>query len=109
MESLFGKYIKERNNKEIVENEKGFMTYYFIGDACYIEDVYVLPEYRRTKQCVEFGEQVEKIAKEKGCTKMYGSVVPSAPYSTINLMGLLNFGWRLDSSTNNFILVTKDL
>lgn len=109
MESLFGKYIKERNNKEIIENEKGFMTYYFVDDACYIEDVYVLPEYRRSRLCVNFGEEVEKIAKEKGCKKLYGSVVPSAPYSTINLMGLLNFGWKLDSSAINFILVVKDL
>lgn len=109
MESLYGKYIKERLNKEIIETDKSFMTYSFVNDACYIEDVYVLPEYRRTNECIDLGNKVEEIAKLKGCKKLYGSIVPSTPYSTINLMGLLKYGWRLDSSESNFIVLVKDL
>jgi GNAT superfamily N-acetyltransferase len=107
--SLYGQFIKERLNKEIIETEKGFVTYYFIDEGCYADDVYVLPEYRRSKESFNLGKQVEDIARQKGCKKLYSSVVPSTPNSTLNLMGLIKFGFRLDSTANNFILVVKDL
>lgn len=107
--SLYASYIKERLNKEIIETDKGFVTYYFINDGCYIEELYVLPEFRRSKEAFKFGDMVTEIAKQKNCNKLYGSVVPSTSGSTDTLMGLLKYGFKLDSTAINFIVVVKEI
>ena len=109
MASLFGQYIKERTNREIIENHIGFATYVIEKDSIYIEDVYVLPEYRKNNVASDFVDQIAQIAKDKGLSKILTSVVPSANGSTISLMVCLKCGFKLDSSTNNFILLLKEI
>jgi hypothetical protein len=109
MKSLYGMFIEERENKNIVESEKGFATYYFIDDSVYIETIFVHPDYRDTGETFVMAGKIAKIAKEKGCTKMLGSVCPTAKGSSTSLCMLLTHGFKLDSSTNNFIVVKKDI
>ena len=109
MKSLYGQYIAERANQAIVEDEFGFATYMFTEKGVYIEDIYVLPDHRHEHRASKYADEIAKIAREKGCTKMYGSVVPSANHSTASLKVLLAYGFYLDSSTNNFILMVKDI
>ena len=54
-------------------------------------------------------DEIAKIAKKEGCTKMLGSVVPSAKNSTISLKVLLAYGMTLQSSTNDFIIFEKEI
>lgn len=108
--SLYGKYLKERSNKEILENETGFATYSFPDNTTvYIEDIYTNPESRISGEASRLADEIIKIAKQKGCTKLIGSVVPSTKGSTDSLKVLLAYGMKLDSSTNNFILFSKEL
>lgn len=107
--SLYGQYIKEREGKEIIESEIGFATYCFLDGQCYIQDIFVHPDYRRSGEALRLGDEIAKIAKEKGCNKIYGTVCPSAKGSTISLKSLLNNGFKLDSCINNFIAVVKDI
>lgn len=107
--SLYGEYIKERRDRDIVENEKGFATYVFMPKGVYIEDIYIRPDYRKQGIGREFADKIKDIALEKGVTKMYGSVVPSTKGSTNSLKALLSYGFSLDSSSNDFIILYKDL
>jgi len=109
MTSLYGQYIKERLNKDIIETENGFATYYFLNDSCYIENIYVTEDARKSKEATRLADQIAEIAKEKGFKKLCGSVVPSAKGSTESLKVLLAYGFKLDSSVNNFILMVKEL
>lgn len=105
--SLFAEYIKERTDKDILENDKGFATYYFINDSCYIEDIYVKPEFRQSGEASNLANEIVKIAKDKQCNRLIGSVVPSAKGSTSSLKVLLAYGFQLDSSLNDFIVMSK--
>ena len=67
--SHFANYIKERQNKEIIEDESGFATYYFIMPDCYIEDIYVIPEKRKAGIAAKYADKIAKIAQEKNCLK----------------------------------------
>lgn len=107
--SLFGEYIQERENKGIIESETGFATYKFLNDGVYIEDIYVKPEARKSGEATRLADMICDIAKEKGMTKVFGSVSPSAIGSTASLKVLLAYGFRLDSCTNNFIWLVKEL
>lgn len=108
--SLYGQYIKERTNKHILENDNGFVVYsYPQPQVVYIEDIFVNSDNRSNHLATEMANQVIAEAKDKGCIKALGSVVPSANNSTISLKVLLAYGMSLDSATNDFILFKKDL
>lgn len=107
--SLYGKYIKERAGKEIIEDDRGFATYYYLNDGVYIENIYVLEDYRKTGVASNYANQIASIAKEKGCVKMFGSVSPKANGSTDSLKVLLAYGFKLDSSVDNFIALVKEI
>lgn len=107
--SLYAKYIAEREGKHIVETEQGFATYVFMEKGCYIEDIFVLKEYRDTGVAAHLADIITDIAKEKGYNKLFGSVVPSANNSTVSLKVLLAYGFKLESCSNNFILMVKDI
>ena len=108
-ESLYGMYIKELGNRDILETEKGFATYSFFEDSVYIEDIFVHPDYRNTNEASDMADEIGKIAKEKGYKKMIGSVVPGHKGSTTSIKVLLAYGFKLDGVNNNFILLKKDL
>lgn len=106
---MFGAYIKERTGKEILETEYGFASYYYINDCCYVEDMYIKPEYRKTGQGSKFFDDIGKIAKEFGYKKLYCTVVPTTNGSTESLKFVLSCGFQLDTSANNFIVFSRNL
>ena len=107
--SNFAKYIKERENKEVIEDEYGFATYLYENDYVYIEDIYVIPEKRKDKIASKYADAIALEAKELGYNKMLGSVVPSSPNSTISLKVLLGYGFKLLSSQENMIYFIKEI
>ena len=107
--SLYSEYIAERTDKHVYETDKGFIVYSLTEDALYIEDVFVAKDFRRQKICFEFGDYAAGIARFKGKSKLLGSVVPNSKGSTESMQMLLAYGFKLDSSINNFILLKKEL
>lgn len=107
--SLFGDYIKQREGKDIIESDKGFATYSVVKDGIYIEDIFVSADHRHSGEAARMADQIADIAREKGLKRLYGSVSPSANNSTASLKVLLAYGFKLNSSTNNFIWMEKDL
>ncbi len=111
MESLYAQYLKERTNDKIVEIEHGFATYRYQDDGktVYIVDIFVKREFRKDGFATKMADRIAKEAKEKGCTKMLGSVVPSAKNSTISMQVLLAYGMTLYSSINDFVMFEKEI
>jgi len=109
MESNYSLYLKERENREIFEDEKGFATYSFSEDSCYIQDIFVKEEHRKEGIASYYADKISEIAREKGCKYLTGSVCPMAHGSTESLKVLLGYGFKLESSINNFIFFKKEL
>lgn len=107
--SLYGKYIKERLGREIIETEHAFITFYQYEDGYYVENVYVDPDYRKTGIASSLVDEVAEIAINAGYKKLYVSVVPSANGSNDSMRAILAYGFKLNSSANNFILLKKEL
>lgn len=107
--SLYGDYCMERMGKFILEDERGFATYSFTGDTVYVEDVYVVPEFRKEGIGTQMTEVIAGIAKGKGYKRMITSIVPSTPGATVSMAACLAYGFKLDSSANNFIVLAKSL
>jgi predicted GNAT family acetyltransferase len=107
--SNYALYIQERENKSIVEDERGFATYFYLEDAVYIEDIFVKREFRKQGVASEYADKIAEEARSKNFFKMLGTVSPKANGSTNSLKALLAYGFKLDSSDNNVIYLTKDL
>jgi|SRR5271165_1214786 len=107
--SLLAEYFKEAQTKEIVEDDRGFATYYFLNEGVYVEDIWIKPEFRSNGAARDLLDQIAEIAKNRGCSKMLGSCVPSAKNSTHALKAAFSYGFELLYAKENFIAYSKDL
>lgn len=109
-ESLYAEYIKERENFEIIEDERGFATFKtFENGECYIRDIFVRKEYRKSNIASMYADQITEIAKRRGCTYLTGTVSPKANGSTISMAVLLGYGFKLLDSQNDKIVFIKEI
>lgn len=109
MLSNYGQYIKERENLDILENENGFFTYKINGNECYIKDIFILKDARRSGVATSMAEEISKIAKENGCTFLTGTCVPSTNGATESLKAMFSYGFKVHSSQNDLIVLIKEL
>lgn len=107
--SHYAKFIKERENKEILENDYGFASYQFTPDGVYIENVYILPPFRKSGIAVDFEKEITKIALEKGYKYLYSSVAINTPDCSENLCRMIKHGAKLHSVSGNAIFVSKSI
>src|SRR3954468_3720877 len=80
--SLAAEYRKEREDIETLEFESGFITFKFLPSECYIVDIYVKPEARRSGYGSLMANQVKSLAKRQGYQLLTGSVNNRLPSAT---------------------------
>ncbi len=108
--SLYAKYISEREDKEIIETDKGFATFLiYPNKECYLQDIYVLPEYRKSGYATDLADSVVLLAKEKGCNKLSGSVCSDDKNATRNMKVFLAYGMQINKVIGNMIFLIKDI
>lgn len=106
--SLYADYKKEREGKEVLETEDGFAVFSVLKDFIYIEDIYVVPEKRKTGVAASLADQICSKFKEQGFSKLVGSVDVTAKGSTDSFKVLLAYGMKADSVAGNVVYFTKD-
>ena len=106
----YKRYLEELHpGKSVYSDERGFAVYWIRGEECYIEDIYVEREHRKSRGSHALADAVAKLAHEKDCKYMTGSVVPSANGATLSLKMMLSYGFKVHSAENNLILFIKEL
>lgn len=110
MKSLYGQYLAEREDKDIIETDKGFATFkVFDNGECYLQDIYVVPSERKTGLATEMADMVSKIAKARGCNLLVGSVCTDDKYATRNLQVLIAYGMEIYKNVGTVIFLKKKL
>lgn len=108
--SLYAEYIKEREDKEIIESDKGFATFKtFDNGECYLQDLYVIPTERKTGLATEMTDTIVKIAKERGCNTLIGSVCVEDQSATRNMKVFLAYGMQIYKNAGMMIFLKKDI
>lgn len=107
--SHFASYIYEKQNKSIIEDEHGFATFFFIKDACYIEDIYVVPEARKSGVASKYADLISEQAKSKGASKLLGSINLNSNNSTDSMKVLLAYGFKLAWNDGQMIYLQKEV
>lgn len=107
--SKLARYLKERENVDTYESEYGFASYIISGEECYIKDIWVEPQFRQLGFATKLADEICKIAKERGCKFLTGSVCPSANGADASLKVLHGYGMKLMCSKENLIIFKKSI
>jgi GNAT superfamily N-acetyltransferase len=107
---LYAKYIKEREGRDILILEHGFITYKKINkDLYYLVDCFVEEGYRQKGVARQLLDEVCAIALADGATKVLGSVCTAAEGVTTSLISILAGGFKFSSQDGNMLYFVKDL
>lgn len=106
---MWSEYFMEREGFQTIETDKGVASYKISGEECYIRDIFISKAHRRSGEAFRIGDMIAEIARINGCKKLTGSVVPSLNGSSESMMGLLKYGFKLHHSTQDFIVLVKEL
>lgn len=93
--SLAAEYMKEREGTETLEKENGFATYKINGTQCYIIDIYVRPDFRKSGLAASMADEIAEIAKSEGCNHLLGSVDTRTQSATTSARVLFSYGFKL--------------
>lgn len=106
---LWAEYFKEREGFETISTEVAIANYKITGDTCYIKDIFVHKDFRKSGEGSVVADKIAVIAKENGCKYLTGSIVPSLPGSTGTMFAMIKYGFKLKESHNDFIILFKEL
>lgn len=112
---MYASYLRERENKEILETEQGFAIYGYncvLGvdfPHCYIADIYVRPEFRQTGAARKMADQIASQAKVSGFKIMLGSVDGNAKGKHESLLVLIAYGMKLFTISGTLIWFSKEI
>jgi GNAT superfamily N-acetyltransferase len=108
---MFDLYAEERGFGPRVLHipEIGFATYHLHEDECYIEDIFIMPEHRRSKIGTDIADSITEIAKKNGCSLLTGSVAPNANGAEISRKALLSYGFKLFESSEELEKYSKEI
>lgn len=66
MKSHWARYREEYGNIKFIENESGFISYVELPDSFFVEDIWVIPEKRKTGLGLSLLKEVEALAVAQG-------------------------------------------
>ena len=108
--SHWANYVEERLGVHTIENEDGFVTYHFTNGACYIVDVYVVKEKRKTGTAKKFLALLEEESLGAGIMTLVGQVNPLAAGATDSLKMQFALGFEIETvAPNGTIFLKKSL
>jgi ribosomal protein S18 acetylase RimI-like enzyme len=107
--SLWADYHKETEGHSVHETERGFIRYSCEPPNCYIHDLYVRPECRRSGHGTELADVVAERARESGCTYLWSRVGLGSATAQEALKANLAYGFMVREAQNGFMIMSKDI
>lgn len=107
--SLYPDYLKEREGLSVFETPSGFATYKLRGSDCYIQDIYVIPEKRKSGEALKIAEEVVAFAKRQGYNFLTGSVDARANGAEDSVKILSGYGMRPYSKEGHVTYFVKEI
>lgn len=108
-QSLYAKYVEERESGHVLEMPWGFVSYRYEKDHVYLEDLYVLPQFREQGKGMKLFSFVQRKARSVGLKYVVGGICTKARFATEMSKILLSWRCRLLSSEKDMIQYIKEV
>lgn len=107
--TLYARYHEERSGAKILECEDGFLVYRITGEECFIVDMYIAPEKRKSLLFKKMMDELEILAKSSGGTLITANIFIDDPGASNTLIAVLKYGFRVTGTGNGVLLVAKEI
>lgn len=105
---MFADYFKEMGS-EVLETPYGWANYIFDEDSCYIENMYISPDFRRLKKGSELADKIAAIAKERGSKYLLTTTNTNKPSIERSIQAIIGYGFKFLKSSESAIFYYKEL
>lgn len=106
---MYADYVKERFGHETIVSTHGFIVYSTKGQDCFIHELHIDKASRRSGHGHGMGDLVLAIAKERGCGKIWATVIPSSHTATEAMQTHLAWGMKIHSSSQDCIVTVREI
>lgn len=106
-DTLYAKYINERQEASIVETTCGFATFKIINGECFIIDMFVDESQRKIGHGRELVGAVEELAKESGCINLTANIFLADKNASKTLISALICGFQVVRAEAGVLLIAK--
>lgn len=110
---MYKDYLKERLGDELIERTEGFATYRYTEDngtpAVYIVDLYVHPDFRKTKVASEMADEIVREAVKNGRKILIGTVASASKNATDSIKVLLAYGMYFYRCNESGLIFKKEI
>ena len=99
--NMYQQYIKERENLDVVETERGFICYRIDFPNCWINDYFVKKEYRQEGHGYFLANQIFQICKDAGVKEVHCQTDDNAFGCALSTYTVEHFGFELYRKIEN--------
>lgn len=107
--SLWADYYREKLGWTTIETDFGFVSFSVRGSFMRIEEIYVIPEARKSGHAKDLADRVSAEGRRVGCSHLWAHVTLNANGSTDSLKAVLAYGFLAIKADQDHIYLTKEL
>jgi GNAT superfamily N-acetyltransferase len=108
-DTLYAKYISERDGTRVLETQWGFVTYGIEHKECFIANMFVDESVRTAGRGRELIGRLTEIALGQGCEYITGTINTKKPGATNTTIAALNVGFEIASADQGVLIIVKKL
>lgn len=109
IDSLYAKYIEERQGLRSVWKDYGFVTYRIAEKECFIVDMFIECAHRRENKGRALLNELIETAIEQGCDVMTANIMLADPNANGTLRAVLACGFEVKDCGNRVLLIAKEI
>lgn len=106
-DTLYYKYVSEREGCEFLENSVGFIEYKINGEECFLKNMFIDPSERKTDVVYSMIDGLEKIALENGCKYISANIDLKDKGANRTVRASLKQGFKIERAGNDILLIIK--
>ena len=106
-DTLYAKYIKNRQGLEILEGSHGFLTYKTDKDECFLADIFVEENMEGKIEAKHLFARLEEIARNKSCSHISANIHVSDKRASKTLQTALRYGFEVFGAEAGVLLIIK--
>ena len=103
--TLYEKYAKEREACELIENESAFIFYRISAKECFIADMFVEKEKRKSGEAREIIKALKGIALANECELITGNIFLTDVNANQTLLAALHVGFKVVAANQSFLTI----